>query len=199
MMVSVLYAANHFGRTIDYDRDLLLAGSITFCGDPLGSSCKKRTIGEFVMSEVKGFKLVYCDRPARFEIHDLNGGMCSYCYEGNGGAETMAFKFLQAAQSELAALREELDEKGWDEMMTKLEDQNVELRQRLADAERRNADDLRDAERYRKLRTVTPYRFKKMQDASVTDGGDVLYFHSERFDVLMDAVLAKPTESGASE
>lgn len=50
-----------------------------------------------------------------------------------------------------------------------------------------------DAERYRKLRTVTPYRFKRMQDASVTDGGDVLYFHSGRFDVLMDAELAKPT------
>ena len=49
-------------------------------------------------------------------------------------------------------------------------------------------DLINDAERYRKLRTVTPYRFKRMQDASVTDGGDVLYFHSDRFDAAIDAI-----------
>jgi len=52
--------------------------------------------------------------------------------------------------------------------------------------------------RYEGLQKLTPYRFKKMQDACVTDGGDVLYFHSYKFDVLMDAAL-KPAESGASE
>lgn len=31
----------------------LLVGGITFCGDPLGSPCKKRTIGGFVMNEVE--------------------------------------------------------------------------------------------------------------------------------------------------
>ena len=49
-------------------------------------------------------------------------------------------------------------------------------------------DLINDAERYRKLRTVTPYRFKRMQDASVTDVGDVLYFHSDRFDASIDAI-----------
>lgn len=45
----------------------------------------------------------------------------------------------------------------------------------------------KDAERYRKLRTVTPYRFKKIQDQALTDGGDVLYFHADRFDAAIDA------------
>lgn len=43
------------------------------------------------------------------------------------------------------------------------------------------------AERYDKLRTVTPYRFKKIQDGSITDGGDVFYFHSDKFDEALDA------------
>ena len=44
---------------------------------------------------------------------------------------------------------------------------------------------------YRHLQTVTPYRFKKIQDASVTDGGDVLYFHKDRFDAaLLDDMAA---------
>ena len=106
------------------------------------------------MSEVKGFKLIYCDRPARFEVHDMNGGMCSYCYEGNGGAETMAFKFLQAAQSELSALREELasayqsfdklaDIVGFSEERLQQTgdspmDCAIQLKQCLADAEWRN-------------------------------------------------------------
>jgi len=56
-----------------------------------------------------------------------------------------------SAQSELVALREELDEKGWDEMVTKLEDQNVELRERLGRVQRRNLElldllrDIKDA------------------------------------------------------
>ena len=43
---------------------------------------------------------------------------------------------------------------------------------------------------YRHLQTVTPYRFKKIQDASVTDGGDVLYFHKDRFDAALLADMA---------
>ena len=44
---------------------------------------------------------------------------------------------------------------------------------------------------YRHLQKVTPYRFKKIQDASVTDGGDVLYFHKDRFDAaLLDDMAA---------
>ena len=45
----------------------------------------------------------------------------------------------------------------------------------------------RDRERYQKLRTVTPYRFKKIQDSAITDGGDVFYFHSDKFDAGLDA------------
>lgn len=44
-----------------------------------------------------------------------------------------------------------------------------------------------DADRYRKLQKLSPYRFKKMQDASTTDGGDVFYFHRDRFDAYLDA------------
>ncbi|MBI6948564.1 hypothetical protein [Pseudomonas koreensis] len=49
--------------------------------------------------------------------------------------------------------------------------------------------------RYSFLRTVTPHKFKKMQEASTTDGGDVLYFHSDRFDAQIDTALTKETEN----
>lgn len=109
-----------------------------------------------------------------------------------------------AALFQLAALREELaiangQRDVWKSLSKKMFLTKVNAYERLADAEQRNADDLRDAERYRGARKLTPYRFKKMQDASVTDGGDVLYFHADRFDALMDIELTKPTESGASE
>lgn len=55
-------------------------------------------------------------------------------------ARLHAKRLCDVAQSELAALREELNEKGWDEMMTRLEDQNDSLRQRLTVAEQRNAE-----------------------------------------------------------
>lgn len=56
------------------------------------------------------------------------------------------------------------------------------------------SDDARDAARYRWLRKVTPYRFKKIQDASVTDGGDVLYFHADRFDAAIDTAMGSKGE-----
>lgn len=43
---------------------------------------------------------------------------------------------------------------------------------------------------YRHLQNVTPYRFKKIQDASITDGGDVMYFHKDRFDAALLADMA---------
>lgn len=49
---------------------------------------------------------------------------------------------------------------------------------------------------YRHLQTVTPYRFKKIQDASVTDGGDVLYFHKDRFDAALLADMAAHRAKG---
>lgn len=49
--------------------------------------------------------------------------------------------------------------------------------------------------RYGFLRKVTPYSFKKMQDASTTDGGDVIYFHADRFDAQIDAALSKEAEN----
>lgn len=50
---------------------------------------------------------------------------------------------------------------------------------------------------YSHLQTVTPYRFKKIQDASVTDGGDVLYFHKDRFDAaLLDDMAAHCAAKG---
>lgn len=44
----------------------------------------------------------------------------------------------------------------------------------------------RDAGRYKKLRTVTPYRFKKIQDLAISDGGDVFYLLADRFDAALD-------------
>lgn len=44
-----------------------------------------------------------------------------------------------------------------------------------------------DAERYRWLQKATPYRFKKIQDACISDAVDVLYFHKDRFDAAVDA------------
>ena len=68
-----------------------------------------------------------------------------------------------------------------------------EAEQRLTVADER-ADVLERVEaRYRWIQKATPYRFKKIQDASVTDGGDVLYFHADRFDAAVDAAL-KPAE-----
>lgn len=66
--------------------------------------------------------------------------------------------------------------------------------QALLTAADERADVLERVEaRYRWLQKATPYRFKKIQDASVTDGGDVLYFHADRFDAAVDAEL-KPGE-----
>lgn len=49
---------------------------------------------------------------------------------------------------------------------------------------------------YRHLQTVTPYRFKKIQDASITDGGDVMYFHKDRFDAALLADMAAHSSKG---
>ena len=49
---------------------------------------------------------------------------------------------------------------------------------------------------YRHLQKVTPYRFKKIQDAAVTDGGDVLYFHKDRFDAALLADMAAHRANG---
>ncbi|MDH0798611.1 MULTISPECIES: hypothetical protein [Pseudomonas] len=64
-----------------------------------------------------------------------------------------------------------------------------ELQQRLTAADER-ADVLERVEaRYRWLQKATSYRLKKLQEASVTDGGDVLYFHADRFDAQVDAAM----------
>ena len=66
-----------------------------------------------------------------------------------------------------------------------------EARRVLAAAPAAPAADAGLVDMYRHLQTVTPYRFKKIQDASVTDGGDVLYFHKDRFDAaLLDDMAA---------
>lgn len=49
---------------------------------------------------------------------------------------------------------------------------------------------------YRHLQKVTPYRFKKIQDASITDGGDVMYFHKDRFDAALLADMAAHSANG---
>lgn len=147
------------------------------------------------MSEIKGFKFVYCDRPSRYEIRSPNGGMCSYCYSGGGGTETMAFNFLQAAQSELAALQEDLT--NWKTKACESAERESSLREELeisrvahhetakiaAAAEQRNATitDLMD-------RVLGHFNFWKDHPyAEVLHG------------VIEDYQKIKPTESGARE
>lgn len=50
-------------------------------------------------------------------------------------------------------------------------------------------DVIRDAERYRWLRKITPYRFRKLQEASIADTGDTLYFLGGKFDSFVDAAI----------
>lgn len=53
----------------------------------------------------------------------------------------------------------------------------------------------RDAERYRWLQKASPYMHKKIRELAITDGGDVFYFHKDKYDVAIDAAMqseAKP-------
>ena len=61
---------------------------------------------------------------------------------------------------------------------------------RLNSAPAAPAADAGIVDMYRHLQKVTPYRFKKIQDASITDGGDVMYFHKDRFDAALLADMA---------
>ena len=65
-----------------------------------------------------------------------------------------------------------------------------EARAMLAAAPAAPAADAGIVDMYRHLQKVTPYRFKKIQDASITDGGDVMYFHKDRFDAALLADMA---------
>lgn len=62
--------------------------------------------------------------------------------------------------------------------------------------DRHGAGDAEDAARYRWLRTVTPYRFKKLQDACIADATDTTYFLGDKFDAAIDA--ARAGERGVS-
>lgn len=67
-------------------------------------------------------------------------------------------------------------------------DNLAETQGRLMDEVRAENTELRKtAERYRKLRKITPRQFKKIQESATTDGGDVFYFHADRFDAGLDA------------
>lgn len=121
-----------------------------------------------------------CDR-LKAEVERLRGEVEAYeegmrslaCNLGSGGynAET-----LTAAQL--------VDKVQWGV------DNLSETQGRLRDEVRAENTALRkDAERYRELRKITPNRFKKLQEAATTDGGDVFYFHADRFDAALDAAL----------
>ena len=66
----------------------------------------------------------------------------------------------------------------------------------LAAAPEAPAADAGLVDMYRHLQKVTPYRFKKIQDASITDGGDVMYFHKDRFDAALLADMAAHSSKG---
>ena len=70
------------------------------------------------------------------------------------------------------------------------EDESVTKLRAILAAPAAPAADAGIVDMYRHLQKVTPYRFKKIQDASITDGGDVMYFHKDRFDAALLADMA---------
>jgi len=89
--------------------------------------------------------------------------------------------FIDVRISDYSAFDEHDDELG--EWIAAANPQAIlELIERLEKAEK-------DAARYRELRKITPYRFRKIQEAATTDGGDVFYFHADRFDAGLDTAL----------
>ena len=72
----------------------------------------------------------------------------------------------------------------------------MHFRAMLAAAPEAPAADAGLVDMYRHLQKVTPYRFKKIQDASITDGGDVMYFHKDRFDAALLADMAAHRAKG---
>lgn len=134
-----------------------LASSIAFRGNPLGSPCTQRTIGGFVMSEP-------CNQRFHTWIEQKIGGSMI--------GEVVVAELYDDAQSELAALREELAQA---ESMRKFwANSAVELDKRLTAAEQRNADLLSAME-------------------MMADNSD------DREVVEICRNYLKPTESGASE
>lgn len=102
---------------------------------------------------------------------------------------------------ELAALREELASAKADKEAYA---QNaIDLRKRAVAAERRNADDLRDANRYRWIRsqTVGHCEIQRTLFETISDDCNPPYRSLKYGKDLDDAIdaQAKPTESGASE
>lgn len=79
--------------------------------------------------------------------------------------------------NKMREMREAFERTAMNEEIHKLKTENEALR--------------KYAERYRWLQKATPYRFTKTQEASTTDGGDVFYFHADRFDGLIDEAMAK--------
>ena len=48
----------------------------------------------------------------------------------------------------------------------------------------------KDAGRYRWLQKASPYMHKKIRDLAITDGGDVFYFHKDKYDASIDTAMA---------
>ena len=153
----------------------------------LGLVTHDNTGGPFVV-ECHGYGSVYpsfhCSGGGQIaDTGDYDDARCPHCQQvdpeecGNVG---LAWNTQQLKINALQLLLNERDE------------QNHSLEQRRQAEQQACQSAERDAARYRFLRKVTPYRFKKMQDAATTDGGDVLYFHADRFDAAIDAAQPEP-------
>lgn len=75
----------------------------------------------------------------------------------------------------------------WKAHVSTVEAERDELRAELERVKASEAAAHKEVIRYHWLRKQTPYRFKKIQDASLIDGGDVVYFHSGNFTAAIDA------------
>lgn len=153
----------------------------------LGLVTHDNTGGPFVV-ECHGCGSVYpsfqCSGGGQIaDTGDYDDARCPHCQHVDPeecGSVGLAWNTQQLKINALQLLLNERDE------------QNHSLEQRRQAEQQACQAAESDAARYRWLRKVTPYRFKKMQDAATTDGGDVLYFHADRFDAAIDAAQPEP-------
>lgn len=122
--------------------------------------------------------------------YDCSGTMC----QAEGG-DWVCVELLQAAQSELAALREELT--GANRSAETLHEVIGRLKTERDAAEQRNAELEKNAARYIWLRDKSESVHQFYLSTPIWFTG--VKFNPENVDSTIDAAMTKPTESGASE
>lgn len=132
----------------------------------------------------------------RAEVEALKQGRRELQASGKHPAPCARYCEAQAFYAEIGSLRARAEkaesalvtaEDGW-HMANGVADLAMKHRDL---AESALAECREDAERYRWIKKVTPYKFKKIQDECIADAGDTLYFLSDKFDAEIDAARGK--------